>query len=322
MAFGGLFLMGYLCIVALTALWKSIGTVEHTALSIAGMSFTQPLQTAAQLTTGAITGAAAGVATGGAAYLGMAAAGSTAFVQAKDAPLRQRVAYTASAMAGRIPGGGAVGEVAAAMGWLDTDSAVYEGMYAGDRSRYSWRAARLQMERDTAGMGRSTPAAPPSRGSGTNSNPPAPPPTPNTGVTTALGAAPGGRQAGALAAPNPSGSAGFTGATRMPTAPAGSSPANLLVHAGSPAPAPEGESLTQLPPTNPHAIHATAQIGSLPNTATGADWQYVGLIQTDTGFRHAFQHPAHPLTGRRELRWVESSQADAAGASPEQRRPS
>jgi hypothetical protein len=105
MAFGGLFLMGYLCIVALTALWKSIGTVEHTALSIAGMSFTQPLQTAAQLTTGAITGAAAGVATGGAAYLGMAAAGSTAFVQAKDAPLRQRVAYTASAMAGRIPGG-------------------------------------------------------------------------------------------------------------------------------------------------------------------------------------------------------------------------
>jgi hypothetical protein len=323
MAFGGLFLMGYLCIVALTALWKSIGTVEHTALSIAGMSFTQPLQTAAQLTTGAITGAAAGVATGGAAYLGMAAAGSTAFLQAKDAPLRQRVAYTASAMAGRMPGGGAVGEVAAAMGWLDTDSAVYAGVYAGDRSRYSWRAARLQMERDTAGMGQRTPAAPPPRGSGTGGSPPAiSPPAPNTGATTALGAAPGAR----VAPPNMPGTAGFTGAAgipSLPSAPVSPSPANPPAHAGSPAPAPERAPLTQLPPTNRHAIDAAAQIGSLPNTATGADWQYVGSVQTDTGFRHAFQHPTHPLTGRRELRWVESSPTDAAtGSAPEQRRPS
>ena len=53
----------------------------------------------------------------------------TAFAQARGAPLSERVAYSTSAMVGRLPGAGAVGEVAAAMGWLDTDSAVYEGLY-------------------------------------------------------------------------------------------------------------------------------------------------------------------------------------------------
>ncbi|NTU84417.1 MAG: hypothetical protein HGA45_34480 [Chloroflexales bacterium] len=144
MAFGALFLMGYLCIVAMTTLWKSIGTIEQTALNATGMSVTQPMQLAAQLA----TTTAAGAVSGGAAYLGMAAAGSTAFAQSQGASLPDRVSYTASAMVGRIPGMGSVGEVAAAMGWLDTDSATYQGLYAGERSGHSWRSSRLQMERD------------------------------------------------------------------------------------------------------------------------------------------------------------------------------
>ena len=48
----------------------------------------------------------------------------------------------------------------------------------------------------------------------------------------------------------------------------------------------------------------------MPNPSTGADWQYMGSVQTADGYRHAFQHPAHPLTGRQETRWVESTAAD------------
>jgi hypothetical protein len=52
----------------------------------------------------------------------------------------------------------------------------------------------------------------------------------------------------------------------------------------------------------------------MPNPVSQADWQYIGSIQTATGFRHAFQHPAHPLTGRSEIRWIESTAADIAAA--------
>jgi len=56
--------------------------------------------------------------------------------------------YALGAMAGRIPGMAEIGEVAAAMGWLDTEGAAYSGLYAGERSTHSWRSMRLQMERD------------------------------------------------------------------------------------------------------------------------------------------------------------------------------
>jgi hypothetical protein len=367
MAFGGLFLMGYLCIVALTTLWKSIGTVEQTALSVAGMSLTQPLQTAAQLTTTAVTGAAAGVATGGAAYLGMAAAGGMALAQSRDASLGQRLTYATSAMAGRLPGAGAVGEVAAAMGWIDSDSSIYEGLYAGDRSRHSWRAARLQMERDTAGTGRGRPGSPPGNSSGPAGGigvVASMPPTPSAG--SAAGGANSSDYAGTLAAPvstastsstgvsNPVGVAGAPGAlgapisADTPSAP-GTSGAPDAVDASEAAVAPPLPSVTgpaapvtapggsgapgdpalahsrsgrvelmPLPPTHLHAAHAIANVGSMPNPATGADWQYVGSVQTANGFRHGFRHPAHPLTGRPETRWVESTPADVAPASKAQ----
>jgi hypothetical protein len=398
MAFGGLFLMGYLCILAFTTLWKSIGTVEQTALSITGMSFSQPMVTAAQLTTSAVTGAAAGAMTGGAAYLGLAAAGSTAFAQAKDAPFLQRTAYATSAMAGRLPGAGAVGEVAAAMGWLDTDGAVYEGLYAGERSRHTWRSSRLQMERDTAKYsappaGGSSPSGS-SRGgsggrSGSASGPPpgaaltalgAPGPAGLTGATGSSGApgpmgspgiagtpgasgvagvpgvagpagAPGSPGAsgvagipgvagpagapgaagsaespGAPGAPGAAGPAGVPGVPGAATAPgvpgvAGASgvagPAGVPGQtgpSGTPALQVGGIAVMPLPPTHLHAAYASAQVGSLPNRATGADWQYLGSVQTASGFRHAFQHPAHPLTDRPEVRWVESTAADVASA--------
>jgi hypothetical protein len=293
MAFGGLFLMGYLCIVALTALWKSIGTVEHTALSVAGMSFSQPMVTAARLTTGAVTGAAAGIATGGATYLGLAAAGSSAFAQSRGAPLVQRAAYTASAMVGRLPGAGAVGEVAAAMGWLDTDGAVYEGVYAGDRSRHSWRSARLQMERDTAGFAPATPPpAPPRAGSG---------PTGGSGAMPApIAAATSTSSAPSLSAP--------VSSPPLAAAP----PANA---AATPAPAalPTAPAQpVQLGANHPHVGYAAAQLGSLPHPSSGADWQYAGSLQTADGYRHSFRHPAHPLTGRPEQRWIPSTAADVA----------
>jgi hypothetical protein len=340
MAFGGLFLMGYLAILAFTTLWKSIGTVEHTALSITGMSFTQPMVTAAQLTTSAVTGAVAGAATGGAAYLGLAAAGSTAFAQAKGAPLVQRAAYTTSAMVGRLPGAGAVGEVAAAMGWLDTDGAVYEGLYAGERSRHTWRSSRLQMERDTAKYsGTSTGLPPGSIGSpgapgspGASGAPGAPGPgglpgAPGSPSPSGAPGAPGpGGPPGVPGSPGASGAPGAPGPGGPPGAPGAPGPAANASAPGLPAPAVPavasssgaaqagGVAVAPLPPTHLHAAYAASQIGSLPNPATGADWQYIGSVQTATGYRHAFQHPVHPLTGKPELRWIDSSAADVASA--------
>lgn len=74
------------------------------------------------------------------------------------------------------------------------------------------------------------------------------------------------------------------------------------------------DQLLRLPPTHLHAVYAKAQVGSLPNQATGADWQYTGSVQTADGYRHSFQHPSHPLTSRPEVRWVESTAADVAPA--------
>lgn len=99
---------------------------------------------------------------------------------------------------------------------------------------------------------------------------------------------------------------------------AAATPGANVAAGGSPAAAPSphvgGVAVTPLPPTNLHANHAVGQVGSMPNPATGADWQYVGSVQTATGFRHAFQHPAHPLTGKAEIRWIETTSADVAAA--------
>lgn len=427
MAFGGLFLMGYLCIVALTTLWKSIGTVEQTALSMAGMSLTQPLQTAAELTTTAALGVGSGMVSGGAAYLGIAAMGSAAFAQSRDASLGQRIAYTGSAMVGRLPGAGTVGEVAAAMGWLDTDSAIYEGLYAGDRSHHTWRSARIQMERDAVGWSADTAVAPPpsrpgrpggsttggsvsipgeqagittpprasseARSATTHAGAVVPPPAmtpadtallPPSVITTPPSASSGASStpthAGAVVVPPP---AMAPAATALPPPPVIGLPRiQPLIDAGDPvtrqamrydpavglstsAPLSEAELTTRgarisplnevniegllrsgyhaqlladdhgapravadwreppvsgspgapsassvqpvpLQRTDPHTAYAIARVGAAPNPATGADWQYTGSIRTANGYRHLFRHPAHPLTGRPETRWVES----------------
>lgn len=402
MAFGGVFLMGYLTILAFMTLWKSIATVEQTALSIAGMSFTQPLQTTAQLATTAVAGAASGVVSGGADYLGMAAIGSAAMAQTKGAPIGERMTYAASAMAGRLPGMGSVGEVAAAMGWLDTDGALYEGIYAGDRSLTRWRSARLELERHgtsvAAGSGGTHPAGPPAGGSpmsgpggyggpgggSAGGNSPAggsPVPASASGASLAPAswgsaapapqaapAAPAPINAPAPAGPAPAGIGGAgspppgglpvpaanppvaasppvppgvtpapvaSSAAPVPPMPAGPAPnlspggtpsatpqaiaspiANAAGGPSASAPSPHvgGVAVTPLPPTNLHAHYAAGQVGSMPNPATGADWQYMGSVQTATGFRHAFQHPAHPLTGKAEIRWIETTSADVAAA--------
>ena len=209
MAVGGLFLMGYLGFVALTTLWKSIGTIEQAALQATGLTLTQPLQQAAQMTTAAVTG----VATGGAAYLGVAAMGAAAAAQSRDAAPGQRATYTAAAMAGRLPGMGAVGEVAAAMGWIGTDSATYQGLYAGDRSRHNWRSARLQLERDGPALGVQAASSPAGSGSaprgGTQGGSG---PRGSAGSSGAAGRTGTSGAAGAQGQPGPLGFAGAMGA--------------------------------------------------------------------------------------------------------------
>ncbi|HMQ34740.1 MAG TPA: hypothetical protein PKD53_28645, partial [Chloroflexaceae bacterium] len=204
-------------------------------------------------------------------------------------------------------------------------------VYAGDRSRHSWRSARLQMERDTAGFGGGTP---PRGGAGRSGGPTAgPPPAPAPaspirvpgpsgmpGPAGTPGAAGSAGAAGAAGTPRPAGSPGAAGPAGSPGtlgAPA-SGASNPAVAAGAvgvagPSSAqPANAPLTPLPPTHLHAVYAASQVNPMPNPSTGADWQYMGSVQTADGYRHAFQHPAHPLTGRQETRWVESTAADVA----------
>jgi hypothetical protein len=181
MALGGVFLMSYLVVVALHTLWKSIGTMERTALQFSGLSLTEPIQQA-----GALTGATAGaIASGGTTALGMAAIGGAAWHTAAQASPGQRLTYTAAAMAGRLSGVGAVGEVAAAMGWVGDDEPMYQGTYVGDRTHLSWRAARLQMARDAQGFAAqaampptAAPPPPPALPSAPSVPPPPSPPVP------------------------------------------------------------------------------------------------------------------------------------------------
>jgi hypothetical protein len=133
-AIGALLLTLYLCLVAGKTLLHSVLTLNTTVQSATGLSVTQPIEVAAGA---AAVGAV--VATGGAA---MAITGLAGSERTKSNT------YALGAMAGRLPGMAQVGEVAAAMGWLDTEGAAYSGLYAGERSTHSWRSFRLQAERD------------------------------------------------------------------------------------------------------------------------------------------------------------------------------
>lgn len=130
-AIGALLLTMYLCLVAGKTLLDSVLTLNTTVQSATGLSVTQPIELAATVGAAALTGGAT-----------MAVAGLAGSERTKSNT------YALGAMAGRIPGMAQVGEVAAAMGWLDTEGAAYSGLYAGERSTHSWRSFRLQAERD------------------------------------------------------------------------------------------------------------------------------------------------------------------------------
>ncbi len=133
-AIGALLLTLYLCVVAGKTLLDSVLTLNATVQSATGLSVTQPIEVAAAA---------------GAATLGVATAGATmAVAGAVASEGTRRNTYALAAMAGRLPGVAQVGEVAAAMGWLDTDSTLFSGMTAGERSLHSWRSMRVQVQRD------------------------------------------------------------------------------------------------------------------------------------------------------------------------------
>jgi hypothetical protein len=74
----------------------------------------------------------------------------------------------------------------------------------------------------------------------------------------------------------------------------------------------------QLPADHPHVAYAAAQIPPLPSRLhTGEDWQYVGSAEGADGYRHTFRHPRHPLTGRPELRTIETRAAEVAARPPQ-----
>ena len=335
LAVGGLFILGYLTIVAFGTMWKSVGTIEQTALAATGLSVTQPVAMATSVAAGA-----AGMVTGGAALAGqvaaggagMAIAGGAALAQTQDAPLRTRVTYAAGAMAGRLAGVGAMGEVAAAMGWVDSDSATARGVYAGDRSSYSWRSARIQMERDgkalhgtAAPSGASQPSGGRGRSGGSSSAPPPVGPSGTAGPTggtqgpQSQAGAPGPRgpqgQAGQAGAPGPQGQAGHAGVPGEAPPP---QPGSLL-HAATGRPAPDlpttavsspADAAQRLEATDTHRVYAAAQVGSLRDPTSGADWQYVRSVAIPDGYQHTFQHPQHPVTQRPEVRQVTSRTRD------------
>src|SRR6185503_19598169 len=130
-AIGALLLTLYLCLVAGKTLLDSVLTLNTTVQSATGLSVTQPIELAATVGAAAVSGGAT-----------MAVAGLAASERTKSNT------YALGAMAGRIPGMAEIGEVAAAMGWLDREGAAYSGLYAGERSTHSWRSFRLQAERD------------------------------------------------------------------------------------------------------------------------------------------------------------------------------
>lgn len=69
----------------------------------------------------------------------------------------------------------------------------------------------------------------------------------------------------------------------------------------------------QLPAEHPHLSYAASRVPPLPNRLhDGVDWAYAGSASTEAGYRHTFRHPHHPLTGRPEVRTVETTNAEIA----------
>lgn len=82
---------------------------------------------------------------------------------------------------------------------------------------------------------------------------------------------------------------------------------------GANSPAARSAPPEQLPAEHPHLAYATSRVPPLPNRLhDGVDWTYAGSVSTETGYRHSFRHPLHPLTGRPELRTVETTNAEIA----------
>jgi hypothetical protein len=138
LAGGSIILMIWLLITAFSTLSGSLKTLSSSVMSGTGLNIAQPVELAAgaaTLAAGAMTGGAALAATAAAAYQ---QTGSTR--------------YAAGAAAGRIGKVAQLGEVAAAMGYLQ-DEEVVAGLHAGERSTHSYRTMRLQMVADAKRTG-------------------------------------------------------------------------------------------------------------------------------------------------------------------------
>jgi hypothetical protein len=137
-AIGGLVLTAYLLLVAVDTFRGCVRTLNDTVASVTGLSVTRPVDLARD-------GAAAVVGTAAAVAAGGIAAGATA-----GAALAQTGSgrYAAAAVLGRIRPVAQLGEVAAAMGYLQDDETL-AGLHVGQRSVHGgWRGMRLQMATD------------------------------------------------------------------------------------------------------------------------------------------------------------------------------
>ena len=138
LAIGGIVLTAYMLIVAVDTLKSCIRTLNDTVATATGLSVTRPFELAGEAAATAV-GVGAAVATGGAA---------TALTAAAALQQTGSGRYAASAAVGRIKPIAQLGEVAAAMGWLQ-DQEVLDGLYSGYRSTVgTWRGTRLQMVSD------------------------------------------------------------------------------------------------------------------------------------------------------------------------------
>jgi hypothetical protein len=138
LAGGSIILMAWLLITAFGTLSGSVKALSSSVMAGTGLNVMQPVELAA-----GAAGLAAGALTGGAA---LAATAAAAYQQTGSGR------YAAGAAAGRIGKLAQLGEVAAAMGYLQ-DEEVVAGLHAGDRSTQSYRSMRLQMVTDAKRKG-------------------------------------------------------------------------------------------------------------------------------------------------------------------------
>lgn len=135
---GGIVLTAYMLFVAVDTLKDSVRTLNDTVAGATGLSITRPFELASQAA-GAAIGVGAAVATGGA---------STALTAAAALQQTGSGRYAAAAALGRIRPVAQLGEVAAAMGWVE-DEEIVRGLHIGERStKGDWYAARQRMLTD------------------------------------------------------------------------------------------------------------------------------------------------------------------------------